>query len=305
MHKLPLEKRVELYNEAVDLRETGLSPRAIEKVLRSKYGYSVAAQNINKWVYHNARPDTRANIPNLTPSPQLSYFLGAFKGDGYDYLDLKKRIYRVGFRVKDRDFLERVSRVVTYVLRRRRISLWTVTGARGAGDLYYVFTVTSWALRKFLRGSLSALLAVALKYPRDFLRGVFDAEGFVSVGKDGKRLRIYIGMAMSDRRILSTVQRTLIDYFGLKVTGPYRNKSGPRVVQGHVAKFRRDVFVIHISSLQDIEGFATNVGFAMKRKRDRLREALNLLHSHDSTEALEIWRSRVRNVPTRAESSAQ
>jgi len=292
LHKVPFEKRMKLYHEALDLHKMGLGIHKIERELRTRHGYSVAAANISKWIYHGARPDARANIPNLNPSPQLSYFIGAFKGDGFDYYNAKKQIYRVGLRVKDKDFLRRVSRTIAYVVGRSPSKLWTAKGAGGADDVFHTFTVESWSLRRFLRGNLSGLLAVALKFPRDFLRGIFDAEGYVTVTRDRKRLRVHLGIEMSNKMIVKTIQRILARDFGIRATGPYRKKGRPTMLHGHFAMFKRDTYSIHISSQEAVGDFAKNVGFAMKRKRDTLKEALSLLRAGDSKEALRIWEGR-------------
>ena len=292
LHKLPLDKRIKLYSEALMLNKQGVSPRAIERRFRSTYGYSVAATNINKWVYHGARPDTRANIPNLSPSPQLSYFLGAYKGDGYAYCDPRNRIFRIGFRVKDRDFAKHAARAVAYVLRRRPIRLWTAKGDGGAQDVFHVFTAASWTLRSFLRGSLEKLLVVALNYPREFLRGIFDAEGFVSVGQERNRMQMHVGIGMSNRTIIRAVQRVLLVHFGIATTGPYLRKGKPRLIRGRMAHFKRTTYEIRISIRDDVEKFARLVGFSIRRKNERLREALKVLHTFGSRAGLSVWEER-------------
>lgn len=292
LHKLHLEKRIKLYREAVMLHKLGLSPRTIERRLRSTYGYSVAAANINKWVYHGARPDTRANVPNLRPSPQLSYFLGAFKGDGYTYCDTKKRIFRIGFRVKDRDFAAHASRAVAYVLHRPPGHPWTGRGDGGRQDVYHIFTVGSWILRSFLRGSLDKVLDVALQFPRDFLRGIFDAEGYVSVGSERNLLRLHVGIAMANRKIIKAIRHTLFNQFGIVVTGPYQKRGRTALIRGRIAYFRRLTYEIRISRRCDVEKFASLIGFSIRRKNEMLRQALKLLHTYGSRAALPIWEKR-------------
>jgi intein-encoded DNA endonuclease-like protein len=294
LHKLSLDKRIKLYGEAQRLSKSGLSPRAIERRLRSTYGYSVAATNINKWVYHGARPDTRANIPNLNPSPHLSYFLGAYKGDGYQYCDSRNRIFRVGFRVKDRDFAKHASRAIAAVLRRGPVPLWTARGRGGPNDTFHVFSVGSWSLRSFLRRNLEVQLAVAMKFPREFLRGIFDAEGFVSVGRCGNRIQVYVGIAMSDRRIIEAIRRILLVEFGIATSGPYQKKGRPSMIQGHVAMFRRTTYEIRVSTHASVEKFAQVVGFSIRRKNRKLAGVLKLLRASDSRTALTIWEKRHR-----------
>lgn len=297
LHKLPLDRRIKLYSEALSLHKNGLSPRAIEKRFRSTYGYSVAATNINKWIYHGARPDTRANIPNLSPSPQLSYFLGAYLGDGYRYCNPKNRVFRIGFKVKDRDFAKHASRAVAYVLRRRPIRPWTAKGDGEGQDAFYVFTAASWTLRSFLTGSLERLLAVALNYPRDFLRGIFDAEGFVTVSRERNLMQLHVGIGMSKRTIINVVRRVLLVQFGIPTTGPYLRKGKPRLIYGRMAHFKRTTYEIRISARGDVEKFARLVGFSIKRKNETLRDALKLLNAFGSRAALSAWEKRKAQGP--------
>lgn len=291
LRRIPFERRMKLYHRALGLHTAGLGIHRIERQLRKEYGYSVAAKNISRWIYHGARPDTRANVPSLEPSPQLSYFLGAFRGDGYDYYDPEKRIYRVGFRVKDMDFLSSAATAIASVVNRIPRRGWTAQGVVGTNDTFHIFTVDSWSLRVLLRGSKSTMLSLALKFPIDFLRGIFDAEGFVSVTRDGKRLRVYVGFGMSDRRLVGVIQRTLFE-LGIHATGPYLKKATPRLVQGHFANFKRDVFKIHISSLNDLQAFSEKIGFTIKRKKDPLQEALMLIQTVGPERALVVWTRR-------------
>jgi DNA endonuclease len=289
LHKIPLEKRIKLYDEALELHDKGFGVHAIEERFRSLHGYSVASTNISKWIYHGARPDTRANMPDFTPSPQLSYFLGAFKGDGFKWTNPKRRIFRIGFRVKDKDFAQSASNAIAHVLRRRSIPLWTAKGEGGPNDLFHTFTVESWALRAFLKQGLSKLLTIALRFPREFLRGIFDAEGWVGVSKVHNRLTLHVGIAMSNKVIIQTVRSVLINRFGIAVTGPYLKKGKPSVIKGRHIDFKRDVYDIRISTHNDVRKFSELVSFSIKRKREKLGKALQLLRTHDSRTALSIW----------------
>lgn len=298
LHKLPLDKRIRLYRDAFALHREGLGIRKIERRFRSTYGYSVAAANISKWIYHGARPDSRAHNPNLSPSPQLSYFIGAYKGDGFEYCNTKRRIFRVGFRVKDKDFARHASSAVGFVLRRNPIPLWTAKGYGGPNDVFHVFTADSWILRSFLRQRLESLLAVAMKFPREFLRGIFDAEGFVSISRCRNRMQIHVGIGMSSPRIIKVVRRVLLAEFGIASTGPYRTKAKARMMQGHLARFKRTTYAIRISALAELEKFARLVGFSIRRKNRRLEDALKLRRATDARTALIIWdRRKSRRVP--------
>lgn len=281
-----------MYERARKLHAEGLSIYTIAGRLRKEYGSSVAAGSVSRWLYHGVKPDTRAHLPALYPSPQLSYFIGAYKGDGYHWTNSKKRMFRVGFRVKDKDFAVHASEAISFVLRRPPVPLWSAKGRGGPLDRFHVFTVESWALGSFLELRLGKLLAVALCYPREFLRGIFDAEGFVTVTRLDGRLAVHVGLGMSNRRIVEAVLVTLLRRFGIRAVGPYHRKAVPRVIQGRLANFSRDFYEIRVERFSDIQTFADLVGFSIQRKQEKLEAAVRLIRTRGSRNALAAWESR-------------
>jgi len=127
------------------------------------------------WVIKGKTPRTKANI---AASPELSYFVGAWLGDGSSSLDHKRKISLV---VKDKDFATEFARCAS-----------VITGKDYPISTHkYGFQVQVYS--KFLFDKLKnweSLEHKLAKYPKMFLRGLADAEG--SVHKAGRRKCIII-----------------------------------------------------------------------------------------------------------------
>ena len=147
----------------------------------------------------------------LLPSKELSFVIGAFLGDGWKRKVKNLRSgndYRISLASIDKEFTKKFSKCVASVLNKKEASIY-VRKRKGKRPLYEV-TYSSKLLYDFLDRPFKDIISVAIVYPSHFLRGLFDAEGYVARGKYWR-----VGLSNSNLKLLKTV-KSILEKFGIK-----------------------------------------------------------------------------------------
>lgn len=127
-----------------------------------------------------------------------------------------------------------------------------------------------------------------LKSPNEivssFLKGLFDAEGYVS----GKR----IGLGMNNKPLVQQVQMALLRFGIISSIQEYDNRANrysnnPR-------------FTIEISERQSLESFEKNIGFTSHKKENKLQETLRIKTSKSSVRQLLASGREIRKIIEKA-----
>lgn len=185
---------------------------------------------------------------NLNPSPELSYLVGVFLGDGY--VGMRNRGYCVGLECKDEEFVDRFIECLSAVLgepvrkrkRRARSSSHSDT---------FIAEKYSKPMFEFIKSeNFGGCVEI---YPRDFLRGVYDSEGCVN--KLGKRISL-------SNTTLSTIQLTknLLEKLGFH----------PRLNTFYHPRWKT-LYSLNIGRANEVARFSEEIGFTIERKQRRLR----------------------------------
>jgi len=102
---LPLQERMALYDRAIHLREEkNCGYKRVAKEL------DISRSTIEKWLSRGAKPRTYHYVPNLKPSPELSYMVGVLLGDGWVFKSGVR--YMLGLEVADKAFSEGFERAL-------------------------------------------------------------------------------------------------------------------------------------------------------------------------------------------------
>ncbi len=176
-HYLPLETRIQLYNEVRRLRKQGLIYKEIIERLYEKYKIRLFASNICCWINGKHNPLGKVNKFINRPSPELSYIIGVICGDGYKCLS--GRSYFLKLAVNDKEFVEEFSKCLAKVL-----------GKDKPYKLYWSENLKQWVvegysilLYKFLKEKSFEELKTYIEYNKDcvssFLRALFDGEATI------------------------------------------------------------------------------------------------------------------------------
>jgi len=237
---LPYEQRVVLYNNVIKLREKGLSYREIS----IKTG--LPKSTVALWLEGRCKPNIRYKEPNLSPSSELSYLIGAYHADGTSH----PKKYKIMFRVRDRDFAEEISKSIDHIFgwKKSKIGLFKQK-YRGREIVFYQIQVYSKQLYELLT-NFNKCIPIVEKYPADFVRGFADGDGSVYCGKYQKSIEI----TNTDISLLRYVSQ-LLERIGIysKIYGPYRNR-----------------YYLHIDRYKDIVEYYRLIGFSINRKEKTL-----------------------------------
>jgi intein-encoded DNA endonuclease-like protein len=181
----------------LQLRAKGLSFSAIGKQL------GVDPGQVKRWLEGRKPPSVERYNPDLTPSPGLAYLIGFYIGDGRGFGEEKN----VRFKLADRDQAEFLSMLLAKILRTTPKPAFMEEG-------FYCTVYSAAILYDFLRRPLTELDKWIRPCKSDFLRGFFDAEGYVSPYIDRRKeilTKIRIGPANTDLIILSCVRNLLLE----------------------------------------------------------------------------------------------
>lgn len=262
---LPLEQRLQLFNEMLRLRRGGLSHRQIKERIHGFTGVRLHISQVYRWVDGTHKPLGNVNKFNGKPSTELAGVIGMLLSDGDRQLHSD---YLVRFQVKDRDFAEAFGHDLAKVLGKKRsyepfwsrsAQLWIV---EGRSILFFRFLDRPWQkLKPYIEHCKDCVAA--------FLRAFFDVEGSIR----GRELKLY----NTNREILLYIKHLLRRYFGIVSTSPLPIGPKPgqrfRGINGKIYRHNKQCYQTYIP-VKDLPNFHRYIGFKIKRKQRRLVEAI-------------------------------
>jgi len=255
IHKIPkLSMALKIYNDAKRLRKRGYGYKRIYRILRRKYGNRTPTiTTIRRWVLGLCKPLGYYNL-TLHESADLAYILGAFLGDGTLARRKKGRTcHYVILATKDYDFAIAFSTRMARVISSSKIVTPVWSKKHRYYEVRYSHIILYYMLKR-IREEPFQIYDFIKKYPSDFLRGLYDAEGSVSREKNHR-----IECAMTNQKCI----RLTVEL--LKAIG-YQ----PRLYKTKNKGKHKHIYRIVLSSLDDLIKFASEVGFSIRRKQRRL-----------------------------------
>ena len=257
-----LAERLRLYTEAQELQRLGHNNHQISRLL------GLGESEVRDWLKLGIHPIRDRYNPNLTPSKDLAYLVGFWLGDGREAGGQKK----VRFKLANREQIDHVNRLVAGLLERgpKPISM--------DGPFYVVDYDTS-VLYDFIAQPIGKLLNLILRFKVDFLRGFFDAEGYVSCLVDTSKRRLsgtVVGVANTNLKYLRLI-RKLLRGLGIESSSHTTNKKGETMtIRGRTWIRRNDVQHLVITREKSVRRFLASVGFEDRRKAEKLRDLVSL-----------------------------
>lgn len=289
IRSLPLEERIRLYNKAIDLhKKYGWGYVRISKKL------SVPIDVVRHWLYHGRIP-IRQGHPHLfepTPSPELAYVIGVVLGDG-NLSQRKKSGERSGrvirLRARDKEFVEKFALAMSKLLRKRKPYkvVFENNQYRVYGYSFYLF--------EFLKKQFDTLKPFIEAYPTEFIKGVVDSEGSVKISvwrwKTYRTLTINVAITNTNLELLLYVHELLRKHLGIESIIKPSYKAGSKFWRnGKEFTRKKDVYDLVITKLNDVKLFASRVGFSIKRKHQKLLDAIRICEDFKSgEERTEAW----------------
>jgi intein-encoded DNA endonuclease-like protein len=281
--RIPPELAKRIFAEVQELAAKEPSPVRLARRLSASYSLSLAPGTVRHWIIGD-RKLQRRNLFKEEPSPALSYIIGANIGDGCTL----KENWIVKLEVTDHDFAETFNNSMAGLFNRVTPNRILVRHAVGRLPMYLV-KYSSKQLVKLLRLPLKQLLEIAFAFPREFLRGFFDAEGYVDVSA-GRHFSVQVGAENSDESLLLMVKKSL-KLLGIESRIERKRKAGTiKVIRGKAFTMRRTSYSLLIGGFETMKFFAKEVGFAIRRKAQKLGDALSILAILPSKRRILMWK---------------
>ena len=267
-------------------------PAQICKELEGNGSVPPSRGTIRRWASGATSPFSGKRIFDRQPSPELSFFLGAWLGDGWaDENDGGKRML---LKVRSYDFAKEFADCAARVLHKTD-SYWVrrVNDKRGK---WYLVKVTSFQLLECVDQPFESLRNLIEPFPKPFLRGIFTAEGNPQISiwqRGGPGLDVGLTVSNSDHALLQTT-RTLLSSLNFHPgTIRLNTRAGSRTNLGIASN---DVSMMNLSRFEEVQGFARTIGFADPRKQDKLEEAIALVRKLGHKAAAVEWVKLYRKI---------
>jgi len=263
---LPLELRLGLHGEVLQLRGQGLSYKEIIEEIHRLNGVRLNKSHISDWVRRKHEPLGGINTFDGKPSPELAGLIGTMLSDGSRFPHGSSKAFWLG--IKDREYVHEFGRCLVKILGRKKPYKirWSRSKQR------WVLEVRSILLFNHLDKpwqELNPHIEANRNCLARFLRMFFDGEGGIS----GRTLRVF----NTDYELLLYIQRRLRQYFGIETTGPHKGqKAGYRFrdpKSGKIYETKKQCYCLHFRT-NSLPRFYRYVGFTIRRKQRRLIEAV-------------------------------
>jgi DNA endonuclease len=280
-----------LYPRVLELSSKGQGPVGVARQLSALYQLSISPGTVRHWMVGDRNPmgGKVRNVLKQEPSPALSYVIGANIGDGCTLTDN----WIVKLEVTDRDFAEAFNSNMATLFSREAPNKIMIKRFKVERLPMYVVRYSCRPLVKLLRQPLKKLLEIAFVFPREFLRGFFDAEGHVDVGV-GREFHLAVGAENNDKQLLSKAKR-LLESLGIKSRIEQKRKAGSlKIIWGRAFAMRRTSYALMIRGVTNIKKFAANVGFSIHRKERKLLDAITTIDSVAPADRPRAWKQHYR-----------
>jgi len=252
LRQMPFEERIKIYNEAMRLhREEGWGNRRIAKA------FNISRGAVLSWLRGNIMPSSANNYhrPDLTPSRELSYVLGAYYSDAHINTGTEG-YYSIYLYSMDREFVEEFDRCICKVLKKKK--RYPVYFSKSK-NLYGV-SGASKLLVNFLKKPLEEHKPIIESFPSEFLRALFDGDGTVGIYPQYNQYSITLYNTNSE--LVNYVQELLKEYFGIRSNIYVKKWDG---------KYK-DCYQLYICGKDtDIKKFYEKIGFTITRKQNKFR----------------------------------
>lgn len=299
LRELPVEVRKQLYDKAVILnKERGLRYSQLIEYFAKEFKVDISYSSIKGWLKGKHRPDGNCYNFDLQPSPDLNRVIGEVLGDGY----LKKPMRysnqlqqgRIRFAVTDRELAEDFATRAARLLVREPYKIYLRDKKRN--NPRYEVQATSIQLWDFLNQPLEVLKQYIGPYSTDFLSAIFDTEGgpTVSLNRRGKTVRLQLQVVLSNTdKLLVGHVKELLNCLGIhcEITARSPRTSVRLKCDGCEREIRpaKPSWQLAIYRRDSLKKFSEKISFLVKRKQEKLTDALNLMESFGPTKAAELW----------------
>jgi intein-encoded DNA endonuclease-like protein len=287
----PLNDRIRAYEEVRKLAKDGVrSPSGLLRELRKAGLGTPSRETVRRWANGLNSPLTNLNLFVPTPSDELSFFIGAWYGDGWG--DENDGGGRMRLKVRSDSFAQEYADTATEIL--GKSIPYRVWVTHDDGGPWYNVKVTSRLFFDFLNQDLQKLTKIIEPFPRGFLRGFFTAEGSPTVSIESSPTPwLSVGVVVSNSELFTLrFCSNLLQKLGYK-PGKIRinMEEGERT---NIGVARTKGWLMTLSRFADVSRFASQIGFADRKKEQKLTDAIEILFHDNRYRATDEWNKLYR-----------
>ncbi|WP_168188377.1 LAGLIDADG family homing endonuclease [Thermococcus indicus] len=280
---LDIDELHEIVERVKALRSEGHSYGRIVGMISDEYNLKLSKATVIRWCKGTHSPFNKIRAIHSDPSPELSYVIGVYLGDGSVHRKSNGR-YLIKLKVIDREFAEAFANAL------EKLGIRATVGFERDStrvDRFYV-EGSNKTMFQLLSGPWERLFSLAGEYPAQFLKGFFDSEGFPVISA-GRTFTVQVAAVNSDLVVLGFI-RKLLETLGIssKISKLY-SKGHRVVIRGEEYSSNVDMFILWISRFGDVMRFAKEIGFTARRKEAKLRRAIELKLHYPDGKAVRLW----------------
>lgn len=259
------------------MKEQGLTPVGIFERLHAS-NLPIRYDTVLSWFNGVRNPSTKLNLVRHFDGNVVE-LIGLMVGDGNWGKIIKRGSYlggRILYGSKDIELATRAGSLMALAFGRRMPyrPIWSRTQG--------VFIVSSGSkhFAEILPTALKVLKNVIWRFRVRFLRGIYDAEGSLTVRVRNNLVYPRIYLTNSDVEILGTTQRMLTS-IGIKFTMELNTRAGKeKVILGRHTLTRANVYNICIAKREHFLKFAGTIGFRIEHKQELLQAVVLHLQAY-------------------------
>lgn len=279
-------ERKKIFDEVCRLKHSNvdLDLPSLRYALSARFPRLPSRETLRRWLAGETSPTTSMNSFEPNPSEELSFFLGAWIGDGWsDENDGGKRML---LKVRSYDFAKELATAAAKILQKTD-SYWVRRVIDETGS-WYLVKVTSFMLYEFVNQPFENLRGFIELFPRAFLRGLFTAEGNPSVSLRRRKTYLDVGLCVSnnDHELLE-FSRDLLSNIGFHPGQIRLNMLEGATTNLGVA--RKTGWLLSLSRFEDARKFAGTIGFADTNKQRKLTDAISFIEKYGRIDAAIEW----------------
>lgn len=283
LRDLNLRTKIQVYREALQVHdENDWGSARIAEELSAKYQVKIRAPTVSRWLTGKRNPEAKCTLFTPKPSPDLSYFTGVFIGDGTITSGSCPSTKKVTLMTVDKDLAKMFDKAATSFLDRGN-----PYGVRYCASAQkYRVRIYSTLLADFLKKPFEKTKHLTQKYPAEFVRGFFDAEGSIGVTLTKGRLEPMLNVVNTNPNYIHSIEDLLKNHFNIEL------KISRREMKGN----RKPLYTLYTYRYKLINSFNSKIGFGVFRKREKLNDVLRLLKKYSSRKAAEKWKKLYEKV---------
>ncbi len=267
------------------------------RLLLSDFKLLPSRETIRRWNVGKTAPMTSVNKFDAEPSEELSFFLGAWLGDGWgDSADGGKRLF---LKVRARQFAEEFANSATSIL--HKSIPYVARRIEDENGTWYQVKVTSLLLFELANRPFGDLTSCIGAHPIGFLRGFFTAEGnpSVSIGRGRGRpaLQVTLCVSNTEKKYIRYAMK-LVRQLGYRPTNITKGSTPGLQMSIGIHSFitTKTEWQFRIARVGEVESFLMKIGFADTMKQEKAQTAVHLIKEFGSHLAAVEWSSMYSKI---------